>query len=99
MKKLVLTLAIIGFIAFGALSIQNIVASSSQVEMVKFDKDPKKANDKKTADSKDSKTDTKAANTTDEKTATPSSTEKSASPKSCCSGEKEGCAHSCPDKK
>ncbi len=55
MKKLVLSLAILGFVAFGALSVQNLIASSSQIEMVNFDKDPKKDGDKKVADTKEVK--------------------------------------------
>ena len=98
MKKLVLFLAIIGFVAFGALSVQNLVASSTQVEMVKFDKDPKKANDKKVAESKDAKTEAKS--TTTDETASPStSSDKSASSKSSCEKDKGCCSHSCPEKK
>jgi hypothetical protein len=97
MKKLVLSLAILGFVAFGALSVQNLIASSTQIEMVNFDKDPKKDGDKKAADSKEVKAETK---TTDAKAACPSTcSDKSASAKSCCDKEKAGCATSCPDKK
>lgn len=98
MKKLVLFLAIIGFVAFGALSIQNLMASSSQVEMVKFDKDPKKANDKKVTDSKDAKTEATSA-TSEEKASTNDCSDKSASAKSCSDMEKAGCCASSPDKK
>jgi len=104
MKKLVLSLAIIGFVAFGALSVQNLIASSSQVEMAKFDKDPKKDGDKKTTETKVVKTTeataTEAKTTETDTKASPSTcTDKSASSKSCCAHEKEGCAKSCPDKK
>jgi hypothetical protein len=98
MKKLVLFLAIIGFIAFGALSIQNLMASSSQVEMVRFDKDPKKANDKKVAESKDTKTETKSGNK-DEKACPSTCSDKSATSKSCSEKEKADCCASSPDKK
>lgn len=50
MKKLVLVIAIAGFVAFGALSVQTLLASTSNVEYVNFDKDPKK--DKKTSEAK-----------------------------------------------
>lgn len=107
MKKLVLSLAFLGFVAFGVVSVQNLIASSSQIEMANFDKDPKKVGDKKT-------TEVKAVKTTDAKTtdvkatgpdtkACPSTcsdksacTDKSASAKSCGGTEKAGC---CPDKK
>lgn len=98
MKKLVLFLAIVGFVAFGAISIQNLIASSTQVEMVKFDKDPKKDGDKKVAESKDTKAEAKSANT-DGKECPSTCSDKSASSKSCCDKEKESCAKSCPDKK
>jgi len=98
MKKLVLFLAIIGFVAFGALSIQNLMASTNQVEMVKFDKDPKKANDKKVSDSKDAKTEAKS--TAKDVKANPSScSDKPASSNSCSDKEKAGCCTASPDKK
>jgi cytoskeletal protein RodZ len=98
MKKLVLFLAIIGFVAFGALSVQNLVASSTQVEIVKFDKDPKKASDKKVAESKDAKAEAKST-TSDENASPSTSSDKSASSKSSCEEDKGCCSHSCPDKK
>lgn len=98
MKKLVLSLAIIGFVAFGALSVQNLIASSSQIEMANFDKDPKKENSKKAADTKEVKADTKTTEA-DVKANPSTCTDKAASSKSCCGAEKEGCAKSCPDKK
>ena len=104
MKKLVLSLAILGFVAFGALSVQNVIASSSQIEMVNFDKDPKKDNDKKVADAKEVKAEcTTEAKTTEScaKSCASTCTDKSASSKSCCSGEKSACgtSTSSPDKK
>lgn len=50
MKKLVLVIAIAGFVAFGALSVQSIFAATTNVEYVNFDKDPKK--DKKASEAK-----------------------------------------------
>jgi len=104
MKKLVLSLAILGFVAFGALSIQNIMASSTQIEMVNLDKDPKKEDTKKAADTKEVKAEAKSADASSkscEKSCASSCSDKSASAKSCCSGEKAGCgtASSTPDKK
>ena len=99
MKKLVLILALIGFVAFGALSIQNIIASSTQVEMVKFDKDPKKANDKKAAESKDTKTAEVKSASTDANATTPACSDKSSTSKGCCEKDKAGCCSSSPDKK
>jgi hypothetical protein len=99
MKKLVVILVMVGFMAFGALGIQNVVASPAQVEMVKFDKDPKKANDKKVTESKNSKTtDTKAA-TTVTNASSSSSSDKSASSKGCSDKDRSGCCSSGPGKK
>ena len=98
MKKLVLSLAILGFVAFGALSVQNLIASSSQIEMVNFDKDPKKDGDKKVAETKEVKTEANAAEG-DAKVSSSSCSDKSASSKSCCGTEKTGCCTSTPDKK
>ncbi len=103
MKKLVLTLAIVGFVTFGALSIQNLIASSFTTEMVNYDKDPKKEDTKKAADTKEVKSDTKEVKSVDAKSSgscASSCADKSASSKSCCSGEKSGCSTTCtPDKK
>jgi hypothetical protein len=104
MKKLVLSLAILGFVAFGALSVQNLIASSSQIEVVNFDKDPKKDGDKKVAETKDVKaegtTTTEAKTSCADAKACPSTcSDKSASAKSCCSAEKSACCSSSPDKK
>ena len=99
MKKLVLSLAIIGFVAFGALSVQNLIASSSQIEMVNFDKDPKKALDKKTAETKELKTTEAKTSESDAKAYPSTCSDKSASSKSCCDKEKESCSKSGPDKK
>lgn len=100
MKKLVLSLAIFGFIAFGALSVQNLIASSSQTEIVNFDKDPKKEDNKKAADTKDAKTETKSGESC-AKSCSSTCSDKSATSKSCCSGEKSACctSSSSPDKK
>jgi hypothetical protein len=99
MKKLVLILALIGFVAFGALSIQNVIASSTRVEMARFDKDPKKASDKKAAQSKDTKT-TEVKSSSTDANATPSTcSDKSATSKGCCDKDKAGCCSSGPEKK
>jgi hypothetical protein len=98
MKKLVLSLVIVGFVAFGAIGIKNIMASATQTEMANFDKDPKKGSEKKTTETKEVKAEAKTAEGT-EKSCASSCTEKSASDKSCCAGEKSECSKSCPDKK
>ena len=104
MKKLVLSLAILGFVAFGALSVQNLIASSTQIEMVNLDKDPKKEDTKKAADTKEVKAEAKTTDASAkscEKSCASSCSDKSASAKSCCSGEKAACgtSSSSPDKK
>lgn len=103
MKKLVLSLAILGFITFGALSIQNIIAASSNIEMVNFDKDPKKEDTKKAADTKEVKSETKATESGSKSCSSSCSSScasscsgKSASTKDCCSKDKASCT---PDKK
>jgi len=98
MKKLVLSLAILGFVAFGVISIQNVVASSVQTEMVNFDKDPKKEDTKKAADTKEVKSETKKSGSC-EKSCASSCSDKSATAKACCDKEKAGCCASSPDKK
>jgi len=103
MKKIFLAIAIVCFVAFGAIGIQNLMASSNSVEMVNFDKDPKKDGDKKSKDSKET-TEVKAESTTTTATTTTkdgccSSSCSSKSSSSCCSKEKEDCSKSCPDKK
>ena len=52
MKKLILAIAISAFVTFGALGIQQIIASSNSVELARIDKKPKKNSDKKNEDSK-----------------------------------------------
>lgn len=98
MKKLILSIAIVGFIAFGAIGIQQLLASPSKVEVVNYDKDPKKDGDKKAADTKEVKAETKTT-VSDGKSCSSSCCDKSSSSKSCCSGEKSECSKSCPDKK
>lgn len=87
MKKLILTLAILGFVTFGALSIQNLIASTSHVEMANFDKDPKKDDNKKAADTKEVKAEAKTEKSASDDCGT-SCGDKSASTHSCCGGEK-----------
>jgi cytoskeletal protein RodZ len=102
MKKLVLSLAIIGFVAFGALGVQNLIAATSQVEIVNFDKDPKKADakaaDTKTVDTKEVKADAKTTESC-AKSCSSTCSDKSASAKSCCGSEKSCCTSTTPDKK
>lgn len=98
MKKLVLSLAIIGFVAFGTLGVQNLIASSTPTEIVNLDKDPKKADDKKAADTKEVKADAKTTESC-EKSCASTCSDKSASSKSCCGSEKSSCTSSTPDKK
>jgi hypothetical protein len=99
MKKLVLIISLTAFVAFGALSIQNVIASPTQVEMARFDKDPKKTNDKKAAETKDSKTSEVKSENSDAKAAPAACSDKSASSKGCCDKDKAGCCSSSPDKK
>jgi hypothetical protein len=99
MKKVVVMLAIFSFIGFGALGIQNVTAFPSRVEMVKFDKDPKKAGDKKAAVPKDTKASENKAVSADSKVSASSGSEKSANSKDCTDKDKAGCCSSCPDKK
>lgn len=103
MKKLVLSLAILGFVTFGALGIQNIIAATSNIEMVNYDKDPKKEDTKKAADTKEVKADTKATETGSKScssscasSCSSSCSGKSATTKDCCSKDKASCT---PDKK
>jgi len=98
MKKLILSIAIVSFVAFGAISIQNITAATSHVEVVRFDKDPKKVSEKKSSDTKEVKTDAKAIKS-EPKSSSASSADKSSSTKSSCDGCGDCCSHSCPDKK
>jgi hypothetical protein len=101
MKKLVLTLAILGFLTFGALGVQNLIASSHQTVMVNYDKDPKKSDSKKTSDTKEVKAEAKTAESSSKSSGT-SCSDKSSSSKSCCSGEHSSCCGSTsatPDKK
>ena len=97
MKKLILGIAFLSFVAFGALSIQNVIAGTYSIEFVKFDKDPKKDGDKKATEAKDApKAEVKSTDASS-KDCQSSCSGKSAS--SCCDKSKEGCASSCPDKK
>lgn len=113
MKKFILSIALFSFVLFGALSVQNLLANSFQVEFVKFDKDPRKDGDKKAADKKDVKTD-QTANTIAAPVAAPATApaDKGCCPhstSSCCSDKhgdpncakdkKEDCSKTCPDKK
>jgi hypothetical protein len=98
MKKLVLSLAIFGFVTFSALNIQYIIASPSQIGVVNFDKDPKKESSKKTADTKDVNADTKKT-ANDANASAPADKGKASSSRSCCGGDNEGCSKSSPDKK
>ena len=98
MKKLILAFAFISFVAFGALSIQNVIGGTYSIEFVKFDKDPKKDGDKKAVESKDAKSvETKAAETDKSKDCQSSCAGKSSS--ACCDKSKEGGSGCCPDKK
>lgn len=98
MKKLILGIAFFSFVAFGALSIQNVIAGSNSIEFVKFDKDPKKDDNKKATESQDApKAEVKSADAKSDKDCQSSCAGKSAS--SCCDKSKEGCATACPDKK
>ncbi len=99
MKKLILGIAFFSFVAFGAISIQSVLAGSYSIEFVKFDKDPKKDGDKQATESKDApKAEVKSAEVkSTSKDCQSSCAGKSAS--ACCDKSKDGCATSCPDKK
>lgn len=100
MKKLVLSLAILGFVAFGALSVQNLIAASTNIEVVNFDKDPKKDGEKKAVESKSAKATTKSGDSGCAKDCSSSCKDKSATASAdCCDKSKESCASACPDKK
>ena len=103
MKKLVLSLAILGFVTFSALSIQNLMASASQNEMVNYDKDPKKDDNKKAANTKEIKAEgtSEAAEGKSAKSGCATSCDdKAGSAHSCCSGDKASSTSSVsPDKK
>ena len=97
MKKLVLAIALFSFVAFGAFSIQYVIAGSYSIELVKFDTDPKKDGDKKATEAKDApKAEVKSSETGASKDCSSSCGEKSSS---CCDKSKDGCASACPDKK
>ncbi|MBW6481361.1 MAG: hypothetical protein K0B37_18195 [Bacteroidales bacterium] len=99
MKKFVLALAIFGFVAFGVISIQTVVASSMSVEMVNFDKDPKK-DEKKAVEAKDSKAEMKSGKDCCAKDKASSCKDKSTTASAdCCATTKSSCASACPDKK
>ena len=97
MKKLVLSLAIFGFVTFGAFGVQHLLASTTQVEMVNFDKDPKKEDNKKAAETKESKADAKSSGSC-EKSCASTCGDKSASA-DCAGKDKAACCSSSPDKK
>ena len=98
MKKLILSLAFFGFVAFGVVGVQDLMASTAQVEIVNLDKDPKKDGDKKVADTKEVKADAKSSGDC-AKSCASSCSDKSASSKSCSDKDKAACCSSSPDKK
>ena len=57
MKKLVLSIALMAFIAFGAASIQTVVASTTGIELARLDDDKKKDAKKETKETKEKKGD------------------------------------------
>ena len=98
MKKLFLAIAIFGFIAFGVIGVQDIQASSYSIEMVKFDKDPKKDGEKKMKDGKAS-TEMKAEASSSSKDGCCSSSSACADKSDCGSKSGKDCSKECPDKK
>lgn len=97
MKKLFLALAFFGFIAFGVVGVQQMMASSYSIEMVKFDKDPKKDGDKK---SKDAKATTEVkSETAASKDGSCASSCASKPTSDCCAKSSSNCSKECPDKK
>jgi hypothetical protein len=99
MKKTVIILALIGFVTFSSLCIKNVVAYTTRVEMVNFDKDPKKGNDKKVTESKNNTTREIKADSTYTRIIASSSSDKSAASTECGDKDKAGCCSSSPGKK
>lgn len=60
MKKIILGIALFGFVAFGIVGLQSMTASPVNVEFIKFDKDPKKEGDKKATETKETKAEAKS---------------------------------------
>jgi hypothetical protein len=83
MQKTVIVLAFMGFVLFGGLFIENVIAYSAQVEAVKIDKDPKKANDKEVADINDTTTTNVKIIDADTKITTSSNSDKSYASQEC----------------
>jgi hypothetical protein len=93
MKKLVIAIALFGFIAFGIVGIQHVNAASVSIELTQSDDDKNaKKDDKKSSESKEASAKSDA-NCGDQK----ASTGCSSKPSSCCP--KEGAAKDCSDKK
>ncbi len=101
MKKVVLALGFFTFILFGAVTVDNVSAATTGVEIVELDKDPAKDGDKKKAEVKEEKACASASKASD---------------KGCCAkaskcGDKastamaskgdcaKDCSKECPDKK
>jgi hypothetical protein len=99
MKKTIIILALIGFLVFGGLCIKNVIAYSARVESLKFDKDPKKANDLKVVEFKDTTMTNSEINHADLKVSTSSVSELSVASQGCSDKDKAGCCSSSPDKK
>jgi hypothetical protein len=99
MKKTVIILAVLGFVTFSSLCIKNVVAYTTRVEMVNFDKDPKKDNDKKVTESKIITTREIKADSSDTRVIASSSSDKTAASAGCSDKDKAGCCSSSPDKK
>jgi len=103
MKKVILALGLLSFIAFGALAVQNLGTATFGVEIADFDKDPTKDGDKKKKndDKKEVKSDDKATATGEAKAECASKKTSCCSKKTaCCSkSSKVECAKEDPDKK
>ena len=98
MKKLILALAIFGFVLFGVFAVQNVVAATAEVEIVNFDKDPEKDKDSKKKKS-EARAETKSAETTAVKSGCCAEKSSCGDKSKSYTAKKEDCSKECPDKK
>ena len=96
MKKVILALSFFTFFLFGAVAVQLVTAATMGVEIVDFDKDPTKDEDKKEAKAKKAE---KSETTVTESSERGCCAEKSNCCKSAEKASKSDCRKECPDKK
>lgn len=96
MKKLIIALTLVAFVAAGAFTLNKVSAKAStsevKIEMVKFDQDPTKDGDKSKKDSKTKASDKKTTTTVKSENST-SKSENCATKKDCPPA-KSGCCSS-----